>query len=110
MRLIDADALDNELEALKVRFKALGRDNVVDDYNFVQTVLLTAPTVDAAPVNNNPCGFCGKFNFGDAKAEVYRHGANIVIASALARFPVEEQFNFCPVCGRCVKKGGASND
>lgn len=50
MRLIDADALDNELEALKVRFKALGRDNVVDDYNFVQTVLLTAPTIEAAPV------------------------------------------------------------
>lgn len=49
-RLIDADALDNELEALKVRFKALGRDNVVDDYNFVQTVLLTAPTVDAVEV------------------------------------------------------------
>ena len=49
-RLIDANALDNKLETLKIRFKALGRDNVVDDYNFVQTVLLTAPTVDAVEV------------------------------------------------------------
>ena len=64
-RLIDADALDNELEALKVRFKALGRDNVVDDYNFVQTVLLTAPTVDAVEVVR--CKDCTHYN-----AEIHR--------------------------------------
>ena len=62
-RLIDADALDNELEALKVRFKALGRDNVVDDYNFVQTVLLTAPTVDAVEVVR--CKDCKSWNRED---------------------------------------------
>ena len=49
-RLIDANALDEKLEILKVRFKAQGRDSVADDYNFVQTVLSTAPTVDAVPV------------------------------------------------------------
>ena len=49
-RLIDANALDEKLETLKVRFKALGRDAVVDDYNFVQTVLLTEPTIDAVEV------------------------------------------------------------
>ena len=76
----------------------------------VQRLASQIPTIVAAPVNNNPCGFCGKFNFGDAKAEVYSHGANIVFASALTRFPVEKQFNFCPVCGRRVKKGGADND
>lgn len=49
-RLIDANALDNKLETLKIRFKAQGRDTVAEDYNFVQTVLLTAPTVDAVEV------------------------------------------------------------
>lgn len=100
MRLIDADKLvwrmgidSNDRQI----FFVTGKD--IDEQ----------PAIEAAPVNNNPCGFCGKFNFGDAKAEVYRHGANIVIASALTRFPVEEQFNFCPVCGRRVKKGGASH-
>jgi hypothetical protein len=49
-RLIDANALDEKLEILKVRFKAQGRNSVVEDYNFVQTVLMTAPTVDAVEV------------------------------------------------------------
>lgn len=49
-RLIDANALDEKLEILKVRFKAQGRKAVAEDYNFVQTVLLTAPTVDAVEV------------------------------------------------------------
>ena len=74
-------------------------------YGATTAIIEKMPTIEATPINNNPCGFCGKFNFGDAKAEVYCHGANIVIASALTRFQVEEQFNFCPVCGRFVKKG-----
>ena len=49
-RLIDANALAEKLETLKVRYKSLGRDAVAEDYNFVQTVLLTAPTVDAVEV------------------------------------------------------------
>lgn len=49
-RLIDANALDKKLETLKIRFKAQGRDTVAEDYNFVQTVLLTAPVVDAVEV------------------------------------------------------------
>ena len=47
MRLIDADALDEKLETIKMRYKAQGRDSVADDYNFVQTVLQTAPTMEA---------------------------------------------------------------
>ena len=96
MRLIDADAAKKALT---------GWDTDPTDEEIERTID-EQPTIEAAPVNKNSCGFCGKFNFGDAKAEVYRHGANIVLASALARFPVEEQFNFCPVCGRRVKKGG----
>ena len=61
-------------------------------------------SLNIASVTSEPCGFCGKFNFGDARAEVYRNGANIVLASSYARFPAYEQFNFCPVCGRRVKK------
>lgn len=100
MRLIDADEAKEALTG----WGTYPTDGEIED------TIDELPTIEAAPINNNPCGFCGKFNFGDAKAEVYSHGANIVIASALARFPVEEQFNFCPVCGRSVKKGGASND
>jgi hypothetical protein len=46
MRLIDADALDEKLDVLMVRFAALGRRKVAEDYNFVRTVLLTAPTIE----------------------------------------------------------------
>lgn len=100
MRLIDANEAKKALT---------GWDTDPTDEEIEYTID-ELPTIEAVPINNSPCGFCGKFNFGDAKAEVYRHGANIVLASALTRFPVEEQFNFCPVCGRRVKKGGASND
>jgi len=49
-RLIDANALDSKLEALVQKYAAQGRNEVAKDYSFVQTVLLTAPTVDAAEV------------------------------------------------------------
>ena len=68
-RLIDANALDEKLETLKVRFKALGRDAVVDDYNFVQTVLLTAPTIDAVEVVR-----CKDCNYNDHKKAFRRDG------------------------------------
>lgn len=55
-RLIDANALDTELETLMVRFAALGRKRVAEDYNFVRTVLATAITVDAVEVVR--CGKC----------------------------------------------------
>lgn len=50
MRLIDADALNEKLEALMQRYTAQGRKEVAEDYNFVMTVLMTAPTIDAVPV------------------------------------------------------------
>lgn len=46
MRLIDADSLDEKLDVLMVRYAALGRRKVAEDYNFVRTVLLTAPTIE----------------------------------------------------------------
>ena len=49
-RLIDANALDAKLDELMQRYAAQGRKEVAEDYNFVRTVLLTAPTVDAVEV------------------------------------------------------------
>lgn len=49
-RLIDANALDSKLEALAKKYAAQGRFEAAKDYSFVQTVLLSAPTVDAVPV------------------------------------------------------------
>ena len=47
MRLIDAEALEEKIENLITRFKALGRKQVAEDYNFALTVLSTAPTIEA---------------------------------------------------------------
>ena len=105
VRLIDAEKLNAVLQNQAEHLTENGDAVLAACLIVCQETVERQPTIEATPINNNPCGFCGKFNFGDAKAEVYRHGANIVIASALARFPVEEQFNFCPVCGRFVKKG-----
>lgn len=102
MRLIDADHIKKFIEDglnNPDQKKAFGHDAIE-----ILAEIEYAPTIEADPVNSKPCGFCGKFNFGDARAEVYQNGANIVLASVYARFPVEEQFNFCPVCGRFVKK------
>ena len=50
MRLIDADALGEKLEALMQKYAAAGKPNVAQDYNFVLTVIECAPTADAAEV------------------------------------------------------------
>ena len=50
MRLIDADALHNEISERMTLFRALGKDRVVQNYDFASTVVGDAPTVDAVPV------------------------------------------------------------
>ena len=45
MRLIDADALDEWLSVRMIRFHALGKKQVAEDYNFMRTVLDAAPTI-----------------------------------------------------------------
>lgn len=50
MRLIDADALDSKLDALAKRYAEQKRFEAAKDYSFIQTVLLSAPTIDAVPV------------------------------------------------------------
>ncbi len=51
-RLIDANELDGKLEKLAQKYAAQGRFEVAKDYSFVQTVLLSAPTVDAVEVSD----------------------------------------------------------
>ena len=52
MRLIDADALDEKLQALAERYAKQGRIEVANDYNFVATVIMAAPTIEAEPVKH----------------------------------------------------------
>lgn len=59
MRLIDANALDAKLDSLAKKYAEQGRFEVAKDYSFVQTVLLTAPTVAAVEVCR--CKDCTNF-------------------------------------------------
>ena len=46
------------------------------------------------------CEFCQKFDFAGARAEVNKYGAHISLAICNTKFPDEERFKFCPMCGR----------
>ena len=46
------------------------------------------------------CDFCQKFDFAGARAEVNKYGAHISLAICNTKFPYEERFKFCPMCGR----------
>lgn len=50
------------------------------------------------------CDFCWRFNFGNASAEVDKYGARIKSAVGSYTYPLNEQFNYCPVCGKYVHK------
>lgn len=47
-----------------------------------------------------PCEFCGKADFGEYGFEIGRSYVKIACALGSWRFPAEEQFHFCPKCGR----------
>ena len=47
MRLIDADYLDEKMGRLANRYALIGKKETARYYNFVRTVLETAPTMDA---------------------------------------------------------------
>ena len=46
------------------------------------------------------CKFCSQFDFNKARITIDKYGAKIELAICNTKFPKEEQFNFCPVCGR----------
>lgn len=70
MRLIDADALTEKLEVLVKRYAEQGRRAVAEDYNFVITVLDTAPTVKA--IIGVSCGDCERWNNESNWCEFWR--------------------------------------
>lgn len=47
-----------------------------------------------------PCEFCGKADFGEYGFEIGRSYFKIACALGSWRFQTEEQFHFCPKCGR----------
>ena len=57
------------------------------------------------PPDKGPCGFCARFDFSCVKAQIDKYGARIVTAICSGAYPQDEQFNFCPVCGRFLKEG-----
>ena len=52
----------------------------------------------------NKCKFCKTYDFAIARTRVDEDGAVIETALCNTKFPKEEQFNFCPVCGRDLRK------
>lgn len=49
------------------------------------------------------CEFCKRFDFAASRAVVDKYNARIENAICNTRFPVEQWFNFCPVCGEKLK-------
>ena len=96
MRLIDAEALEEKIENLITRFKALGRKQVAEDYNFALTVLSTAPTIEAKPV-------------------VQAHWEEIANGSMVCshcKESVEEnrKYSYCPICGAQMDEFASDNN
>ena len=106
-RLIDANALDNQLSELMIRFHTMGRDKVVEDYNFVRTVLETAPTVDAVEVVHGRwihckgksnlwyCSECGEKILYNPTRRTYN----------IEKRPVHEVNKYCRCCGTKMDGG-----
>lgn len=46
------------------------------------------------------CSFCKNFDWGEASAITKNRFSHVSNATGSYRFPLEEQFNYCPVCGR----------
>lgn len=90
MRPIDADALDNKLDELMKRYAAQGRKAVAEDYNFVRTVLMTAPTLTLDDIV--PHG----------RWEEYPDSAHLRCTHCKIEFKKEKMTdtkNYCPNCG-----------
>lgn len=49
------------------------------------------------------CEFCKRFDFSTVSAMTDKYGARIASGMGNSEFPVEQQFNFCPVCGEKIK-------
>ena len=50
------------------------------------------------------CEFCSSFDFDTAAIRMEYGHVGISFAGGNTRFPEEEQFRFCPMCGESVKR------
>ena len=96
MRLIDADALSEKIEALMNRYAAQGRTEVAEDYNFVLTVLMTAETID--PESLRPKGRWILSGMGFDCCSECRKAYSSGYLTAMGIKP-RMHFDFCPNCG-----------
>lgn len=46
------------------------------------------------------CDFCKNFDWGEASVTAGNRYSHVSNAVGSYRFPLEEQFNYCPVCGQ----------
>ena len=98
-RLIDADALGEKLEALMQKYAAAGNLNVAQDYNFVLTVIDSAPTADAAEVRR------GTWDILDG------HKTRRVCSACGWDVPEYGKFySYCPNCGAKMDGGDDDDD
>ena len=105
-RLIDANALDEKVGKLAERYAAQGRMVVAEDYNFIRTVLMTAPTVDAVEVVH------GKWVLGNVEPGYFTPGGNrpwvcSECGQVMSYRLDKPNENYCPNCG--AKMDGDGN-
>ena len=96
-RLIDANALDAKVGKLAERYAAQGRMVVAEDYNFIRTVLMTAPTVEAVEVVH------GRW----VNPYMNRYGHPCHCCSICGFKASYQDKNYCPNCG--AKMDGDGN-
>lgn len=51
------------------------------------------------------CDFCERADFSTFAVRMDAYGAGITLACGSGRFPAEEQFLFCPMCGERIRVG-----
>ena len=108
VRLIDANELDGKLEALATKYAAQGRFEAAKDYSFVQTVLLTAPTVEAVEVVHGRWEdmWGGKYANPRYRCSVCKEKAlyKSVQDELLSWHEVQVLTPYCPNCGAKMDK------
>ena len=100
-------------EAIKLLKQYQGYDPMFPDGETLKHAFdLTDETVDTLltalrPVSRervekvwSGCNFCNTADFGEFGFEITKHYAKICCALGSRRFPPNEQFLFCPKCGK----------
>ena len=73
-----------------------------DFYPDVREKALTELFSEKNNTSENVCQFCSQFDFNKARVAIDKHGVKIELAICNTEFPKEEQFKYCPLCGRKI--------